>query len=70
MKIADSAAESHQPITQMQTSIIQIFLWKGFKQYVSAEILEGVGDRREKEREGVGREKREECTDLQGGRVV
>ena len=50
-KTADSAAESHQPITQMQTSIIKIFLGKGFKQYVSAEILERVGDRRERERE-------------------
>jgi len=40
----------------MQTSIIKLFLGKGFKQYVSAEILEGVGDRREKERErGVER---------------
>lgn len=46
----------------MQTAIIKIFLGKGSKQYVSAEILEGVGDRREKEREGVG--EREECTDL------
>lgn len=54
MKIADSAAESHQPITQMQTSIIKIFLGKDFKQCVSAEILEGVGDRRERESGGGG----------------
>ena len=35
----------------MQTSIIKIFLGKDLKQCVSAEILEGVGDRRERERE-------------------
>ena len=29
----------------MQTSIIEIFLGKGFKKYVSTEILDGVGDR-------------------------
>ena len=51
----------------MQTSIIKLFLGKGFKQYVSAEILEGVGDRREKERErGVERG----VYWLKGGRVV
>lgn len=66
MKTADSAAESHQPITQMQTSIIKIFLGKGFRQYVSAEILEGVGDRRKKER---GVREREECTDLKEGEL-
>ena len=58
---------SHQPITQMQTAIIKIFLGKGSKQYVSAEILEGVGDCRNKEGEGVG--EREECTDLKEGEL-
>ena len=65
----------------MQTSIIKIFLGKGFKKNVSTEILEGgrgsisgPSTKRERERErggggGGGVEGRERNV-LKGGRVV